>query len=55
MKYIENQLEKQVEVVLVSAGPVGSLSVIELTSGSVKFLALERRAHSWRKTDPRSS
>jgi 2-polyprenyl-6-methoxyphenol hydroxylase-like FAD-dependent oxidoreductase len=41
---MEKQLEKQVDVVVVGAGPVGLLTAIELTLGGVRVLVQERLA-----------
>ena len=37
-------MEKQIDVVVVGAGPVGLLTAIELTLGGVRVLVLERLA-----------
>jgi flavin-dependent dehydrogenase len=47
MKYIKTRPEKQVDVV--GAGPVGVLTAIKLTLGSV--LVLERPATGWQRTE----
>src|ERR1700735_5579871 len=44
MKYMQKQMENQVDVVVVGAGPVGLLTAIELTLGGVRVLVLERLA-----------
>jgi len=44
MQYMEKQVKKQVDVVVVGAGPVGLLTAIELTLGGVRVLVLERLA-----------
>jgi len=41
---MKKQMENQVDVVVVGAGPVGLLTAIELVLGGVRVLLLERLA-----------
>jgi 2-polyprenyl-6-methoxyphenol hydroxylase-like FAD-dependent oxidoreductase len=52
---MEEQIEKQADVMIMGTGPVGLPIALELSLGGVRALVLEHLAHAWRRTERRSS